>query len=259
MPTCHILSEVGKALTSSRQDRLVRMQHVLRHAGFECKVYGDEICSPYSQEASGYEMEGSSNGFAEVLARLAPDVLRGAVKKGDLVIATEYWQHRAFPLLNATGGKFEQCPVVEMWIDYSLSFARFRIFSSNFASFRTCGYWKWEYFVSKPFYTPAKRNIFEKFFSVSPRADGYSLEHLEKTRAGIPVVAPKWGCWAESIEHGTTGLLYSCEDVRKEMEDLAAEFDAPDADIVQGWLAENYNLENAVSSVASYLSRVSHV
>lgn len=259
MPVCHVLAEVGKKHLE-RAPRLQRIEAVLGRLGFAVETYKRDLIA--SDKAENLETQnGASDGYAALFPSIVTPVLQDCLQKGDLIIATEGWQWSCFgSLLNFSKGCLHETPIVEMWIDYSLSFAHHRIFSSRFAQYYTDGEentlnWHEEDIVAAP-YVPAKLQK-ESSLSVEDMygQNPYALDSLDLSAKGIPVLAPDWGTWAENIQHGVSGALYRSNVGRELAKEMALSLKGQ---AIVDWVNTNYSLDYAAEQVKAYLTRLSN-
>lgn len=257
MPTCHILSNLDEQ-AEPRSARLARMAVVLKNLGFESAIHGRELCDEF--RSMNLETQGGvSNGLVtdysdHVMERLCE------APKGDIIIATESWHGLIFKgLLDANGGKLERAPVIELWIDYPDSFARYRVFSSRFALAATAGAqnklnWNMDWVYARPFFQAAVTHesaLGTKEFKDDP----FSTSHLEAGCKGVPVVAPDYGIWAETIAYDTTGMLYRSPEGREMAMNRANAL--PGQGIVD-WINVNFSFEAAGLAIAKFMERAAN-
>lgn len=258
MSTCHLLSDVNEQAQTERFDRLRRMIQVLEFCGHEVQLYGRGICN--EERVLNLETQvGARNGWHTDFSDKLGNALKEKLSKGDLIVATEAWQALCFRgLLDIQGGKFMDTPVVEMWIDYQHSFAQHRIFSTRFVRDFTAGYANdgtYERWISAWPYYDLTSGPSEKFGPVECGKDSpFSLQHMELTRVGLPVVAPDWGSWGETVEHGISGILYRSAAGHAKAQAQAIQLDQR---AVMDWVATTFTLTNAVKQVAGFLKRLS--
>lgn len=258
MSVCHILTGVGKEFTPARKERIERMCAVLGALEYDCKVYGQELCNP--QAAENYEAQwGVSSGlqtsFAEAVAQILPPA-----SDGGIIVATEGWHHFCFRgELNGTVGRFKSSPVIELWIDYPISFSWFRVFSTRFAMYDTAAHngnsetWGLPWITAQPYYPAKKKDVFTEM--VHEDKNPYSLEHMEALRCGVPVIAPDWGSWSETIEHGVTGYLYRTQQGKETGEKYVTTMRP---EVIMDSVARRFSLDVAAEELSAFLSRASH-
>jgi len=257
MPTCHVLAEVGKN-GEERLPRLNNIVSVLLKLGFTVQPYGRELIDPViadNLESQTGSKDGQRSAYGEVVSRDIYD----RVQKGDLVIATEAWHWRCFGgTLNLCDWKLKCAPVVEMWIDYSLSFAKYRIFSSRFAMYMAAareGFddWRFDWITAKP-YVKAELNKASSLMVKELEIDPYSTECIDYMAKGVPVLAPDWGIWAEAIVHGATGALYRTVAGKDKSREIALGLKGKDIVKAISW---EFGLEMATKQVEKYLMGLS--
>lgn len=255
MSVCHVLSEVGKN-AEERAAHLKSIEIVLGRMGFAVEIHGKELVK--DEDIPNFEAQGGlKDGARASFVLAAPAKLADLIHKGDLIIATESWQHDCFlGLLHANKGLFGPAPVIEMWIDYPLSFARYRIFSTRFAMYATAGIegvekWTPEWVAASP-YIPAvlKKESFLNIAEFGPDKP-YSLKSLETSALGVPVLAPDWGSWAETVEHGVSGALYRTPGGKELSREIALGLKGQD---IVKWVNENFSLETSVEQARKYLT-----
>jgi hypothetical protein len=236
---------------SPRVDRLMRMAEVLHSLEYEPEIveWPDErvVNSLDTQYGTDYPEYAA---YAYV-ARI--DLKRAC--KTDLIVATAPWHADIFRGLDKEErGHFYGAPIIELWVDYPESFARFRVFASECyrmwavsegqvkAWTKSCEDW----IVSLPYYplVDSCRGNMEVHSTVD-----HSLNHMEFMQMGIPIIAPEWGVWKETIEHGRSGILYRTERGRKTAEDLAYKISSQ---LVREAVEYRYNLRQTVDSLSTF-------
>lgn len=259
----HIL--IDTADDKSRTNRHLRMIAVLSGLGYECCLYDRTFCN--LSDASNMETQyGIEDGKHISYADRIQTMLRKTSDK-DVIIVTEPWHYLCFKNLTTIDGRFMEMPVVEMWIDYPGSFARYRVFSSRYAMYHTYGVERiaetsfgmpetWpNWIAAKPFFDVGKVHAgnlgIQTYTMVSSH---YSLSHLENASVGIPVAAPDWGVWREHGLPGTTIQLYRSDEGFKNAQEAALKM--PSKVIIE-WIQRNFSLEIAVKQVAAYMGRIS--
>jgi hypothetical protein len=236
------------------------MKKVLSEVGFTVKTYGYKEADVQildTSKADNLETQyGSKSGAQDYMAAHLYKSLAGKVTTGDLIIVTEGWQYRCFRGMEELDkGKIYGAPVVEFWIDYSDSFAKWRVFSSRFAMANAAGFdgrWRPEW-IWAPIYVPEKSINLFSLPVYDEKSDSFKLEHLWSMAEGIPCLAPDWGVWAETVVSGVTGLLYRTEAGKKKASDKILTMDPSK---VQAWVRANYSLRNATAYCAAFLKGI---
>lgn len=260
MATCHILTEVEPSLVKSRQSRLDAIKAVLIQVGFDIKTYGhNNTDNPIIDGSKADNLEtqyGSKSGAQDYISTSLYSSLSSKVTKGDLIIVTEGWQHRCFRGMEELDkGRIHGVPVVEFWVDYPDSFAKWRVFSSRFAMANAAGFdgcWKPNW-IWAPIYVPEKSINLFSLPVYDETSDAFKLEHLWNMAEGIPCLAPDWGVWAETVVSGVTGLLYRTESGKKKASDKILTMDPSK---VQQWVRSNHSLRNAAAYCTSFLKNI---
>ena len=253
MSVCHILEDLQ--LGRFRRQRLESMCAVLEKLGFECKRYGPEFSS--ASDAENLETQAGLTDGAHVsyAAQVLPRLEQTSSK--DFIIATEGWHELLFKgTLEGTRGRYRGKPVVELWIDYPDSFAKFRVFATQALRDFSAGVRKQSSFsdvwISARPYLPVggvgapQAEIHE----AEPDEWAYGTEHLDYSRRGIPVVAPDWGAYSETVAHGVTGLLYRTSSGRtKAMKEAKL---LPSRQIT-AWIEPRFSLELAARQISKFM------
>lgn len=230
------------------------MDYLLTQMGFEPKIYADKYVSDeqvFAMETQLSVPDGRRTSYAD---SVLPHLEKAA--KGDIIIATESWHAQVFRgLLDKNYGRIGNAPVVELWIDYLGSFAHYRVFSSHAVMMAEMGIgtpaWNRRWIVADP-YVPCALSS-KTVPMVKEPTDPFSTEHLYWMAQGVPVVAPDFAVWHETIQHGGSGFLYRSSEGREKALDYAA--DIPSATIVQ-IMSERYSLQKAQEYLVYYLLRV---
>lgn len=256
MSRAWILTEVGSN-HEQRKNRLNRLQTVLKSCGFETIVLDRQVCDEHAvkRRLPQYTDEPWRISYCDqTLPRLAE------AKPGDVIIATECWHQSVFRGL--LGPAWEGPPVVEVWIDYVNSFAPWRAFSSEYCRTLTLGSnsgasknhkWNERWIVSYPFFTCkptlSTLEIFED------NSDGMDLVHVEYMLKGIPVLAPDWGVFVETIAHGKSGMRYKSPQAHEYARKRIVEI--PSAHVSQV-VSASFTFERAKATLDAFLKRAIH-
>lgn len=261
MNVCHVLADVST--DEVRLERITRMGIVLENLGYKVEIYGRDLCD--ETRASNLETQlGLTNGWQTDFADRIHAKLKGQLSVGDLIIATEAWHSYCFKgILDFHRGKYATpacaIPVVELWIDYNDSFAWYRVFATRYAMYSKASSedrlrWVPDWITAVPYYNA----------SVTPEAlisckehtsDPFSLIHLEDSRKGVPICAPDWGAWHETVCHGVSGMLYRTDEGRRKALDKATDLSA---ESIAGWVHTTFSLQKASDQLNGYLRRICH-
>lgn len=247
-----------------RERRHLRMIAVLSALGYECCLYDKSFCNLV--DASNMETQmGLEDGKHISYADRIQTMLRKSSDK-DVVIATEAWHSLCFKNLIAGDGRYLEMPVVEFWIDYSGSFARYRVFSSRYVMYHTYGFERvgaaylgntepWpDWIAAKPFYDVGKireANIRIKTYTM--RSPTFALTHLEDASVGIPVAAPDWGVWREYCIPNHTVCLYRSDVGFKSAQEAAVKL--PSQTIID-WVQSTFSVQIAAKQIESYMDKL---
>jgi hypothetical protein len=192
--------------------RLLRMHAVLMGLGFDGMIIGQDAVTARAVESFRTQY-GDDNAERDVYGHVARGILARA-KKGDIIIATESWHNRfVFRGMDCTDGRFRGVPVVELWIDYLDPGSKYRVFATEYHRLRTELWqekegWTEDWIVSHPYYPVEKDALAEmEIFDTETRQKN-DLHHMEAMSRGMPVLAPDWGVWRETVTHGASGVLY---------------------------------------------------
>ena len=251
MATAYLLTQCQAATpTPQRQARYQALSAVLQHLGFTVKALGREPDS--AERALNLETQlGIKNGY---LATLSERVLMGLeYQPGDLILATEAEHANVFNgLLEGTGGKVKDTPVLELWNDYGSGYARWRAYSSYSAlafaagSFGRC---EPEWCVLPPYVPVAKAagslDVFETRTLLG-------TDFLFAMAQGCPVVAPDQGAPGELVQHGLTGILYRSPAGQAAAQEAAQLL--PSAPI-KAWVAQSFPLQAAAEHLQPLIQR----
>jgi hypothetical protein len=258
MGTCHIIEDLDFAV-ERREVRPGRMTAVLDRLGWKCRRYGLQSCDP--RRAADVETQTDLHGLrTDFASRLGSLITAQADPANDVVVVTESWQRDCFRCLQPDGGKALGMPVVELWIDYLGSFARWRAFSTKTALDMTCGAalrmgWREDWVVARP-YIPPRRDgsspVGCPVIDVDPNTSPLSLRHLEMMRFGGAAAAPDWGVWRETIEPGISGYLWQRETQRAMMVRQAETL--PKAE-VERWTTSRFSLDRAAGDLEGFMGR----
>jgi hypothetical protein len=250
MSRAWILSEV---VHERREDRLQRLKTVLEACGFEPWVLDRKICDEHAVKRIlvQHTIEPWRISYCDqVLPRLAQ------AKPGDVIIATEGWHQDVFRGL--LGAAWDGPPVVEVWIDYTNSFAPWRAFSTEYCRTLTLGVnfekrtWNERWIVAYPYFTQQPISSLEIF---EDNSDGMDLAYMEYMIKGVPVLAPDWGAFTETIEHGKAGMRYKSAQAREYARKKIVEI--PSAHVIQA-VASRFTLEQAKVTLGAFLKRAIH-
>jgi hypothetical protein len=259
MPLAHILTDIRKdALPVDKLYRAVRIKTVLEQLGFEPAIYDHSLVS--NERASNMETQlnipdGHQADFADQFEKVSED----RIKPGDVIIVTEAWHERCFKgLLSIDGGYYKKAPVVELWINHLRSFARYRVFSTRFAMYATAGLVRQtdtheDWLQAQPYYKAEPTNDVSVYAVGAFRDNAASMDHMEASIKGTPVVAPDWGAASETVVHGLTGYLYRTLVGYGRATSKAPKL--PSAPILE-WVNDNFSLEKAVQQLEGYFARI---
>jgi hypothetical protein len=239
--------------------RLMRMRSVLAAMDYEPVLLGPNLVTPRVVESLQTQY-GSDDPEYNGYGYVARPILTRA-RKGDIIIATEQWHcdYVFRGVLEAGDGRWNGIPVIELWIDYKNPMCRFRVFASEYHRMRTCIWqereeWTEDWIVGYPAYPPAESVEESEIFDAEKRQK-HDLHHLEAMRQGIPVLAPNWGIWRETVEHGVTGVLYQSAVGKPAAEDFA--YKLPSA-TVSKYTCERFSVEEAVAAIKPFFHRASN-
>jgi len=263
MPTAHVLKDASypEDGTPNRLKRLSYMLAVLDSLGYEYKTYGRELCD--KERAFNLETQaGCSNGWQVDFADRLDSKLKNCVEDGDIVVATEAWHTACFRgILSMNRGLYHGCPVIELWIDYPHSFARYRVFTTRYAMYTTAAYegrtdcQLSEWITAQPFFEVEAELANDDDGPCEFYEDPFSLEHVYRMCNGTAVFAPDWGAWAETIKHGVSGILYRSPAGRAKAKVQLKNLDRYE---VAAWVGREFTLEHAFDQLFSYLQRVTN-
>lgn len=181
-------------------------------------------------------------------------------KPRDIIVATEAWHDTAFRgMLSPNMGGWNGIPVVELWIDYPESFARYRVFNTHYHRSFAAGQesqqdWMELWTVARPYIEVDKTQPALDLLEVDP-FDGTCLEHLYAMARGVPVVAPYWGAYVETVEHGRSGMLYKSLKGKEEAIKWARKLPSSE---IKACVAEQFSLQGAVDELRPFLLRISN-
>jgi hypothetical protein len=251
MPKAYILSGV-----EGRSSRASRLALVIGQLGFEPDVISSSLVK-HSTAENWKTQYGFKEGFKIEYCSRSQDILNES-SKGDVIFATEPWHSLCFKgTLEANKGKFNKAPVIEAWIDYQNSFSKYRVFSNRFAMYTTIARENivsptWEWILGTiPIDVKEVPNMHNP--AVEVMTDPYSMDHLNLSGEGIPLVAPDWGAWSETVVHGLTGFLYRTPKGREKA--LLAAQNLP-SKIILDIISSNYCEENALKDLCGFVDRV---
>lgn len=125
MSTAHLLSGLDDC-----EARLDRIRIELGRLGWTVRDYGKALCDKTRIDNTESQLN-TNNAIHTSFADVVLPQLNG-LPRGDVIIATAPWHWRIFKGLLGMSGYYDGTPVVEVWINYRGSFARWRIFSSYF-------------------------------------------------------------------------------------------------------------------------------
>jgi hypothetical protein len=233
--------------------RLMRMRQVLKALGYDPVLIGANLVTPRIVESLATQYgsdEPERNGYGYV----ARPFLMQAVK-GDIIIVTEQW-HSGFVfrgMLEMGAGFYNNIPVIELWVDYKDPECRFCVFASEYHRMKAATWqekdgWTSSWIVGYPAYPPAQSIEDSEIFDAEKRQKD-DLHHFEAMRQGIPVLAPDWGIWRETVDHGVTGALYKSHADREAAEDLAYKLPSKD---VSRHVGERYSVEKAAKPLKPF-------
>jgi hypothetical protein len=251
MPKAYILSGV-----EGRSSRASRLALILGQLGFEPDIIPLSLVKPALAKNWGTQY-GFKEGFKIEYCSRAQDILNEA-SKGDIIFVTEPWHSLCFKgTLDANKGRFNKVPVIEAWIDYQNSFSKYRVFANRFSMYTTIAKesvilptWEW-ILATIPIDVKEAPNMHSP--AVEVVTDQYSMDHLNLSGEGIPLVAPDWGAWSETIIHGLTGFLYRTPKGREKA--LLAAQNLP-SKIILDIIRSSYNEENALKDLCGFIDRV---
>ncbi len=254
MATAYLLKEPLEKPTSRRE---AAMHLVLTQLGFTVFPFGEQITSKENIDNMQTQLNTSEALYASY-ADAAFGALKANAKAGDVIVATAPWQATVFRgTLAASGGFINGAPVIELWIDYVDSFARFRVFGTHFT--RAVQYGRDYNIKYNPDWIVAKPCILKETMpsahveeTIEP-TDPHSLSFLVNMARGTKVIAPDYGAWAELIQHGSTGLLYRTE---RGLDTAKKTLSQLNHETIVNWVAEHCSPQEAVDSVASYFTRI---
>jgi hypothetical protein len=254
MATAYFLTDIAEPANQNRSERLQNMILLFRALGYECRSHGTDAVDKSRAENLETQMN-AKNGRQATYSDAVIPYLKG-LPKGDLIIATEPWHSIIFRgLLVLNQGRFDNTPVVEMWVDYPNSFATYRVFNSYFALAVAAGQTNslnhdpnW---IMAPPYIPIGPIQSGGYASADSLPCG--VAHLGAMAQGVPVIAPDWGAWRETIRHGETGLLYRTEEGRLY---CTGEIEQLDREVVRSYVKTYCSLDAATMGLKQYLERV---
>lgn len=253
--TAHVLTELGVAKFTPEAYRIADMSAVLQKLGFNVRLYSDNLID--KNMAMNMETQlNVSDGDKTIFADAALGTLTSRAKKGDVIIATCPWHQLVFKgVLQETGGRINDVPVIELWIDYPKSFAHYRVFGSQWTLATAASREDVDdahnpnWLVSLPYVHDMDIQRGE----VHEPLKSHSLNFLYHMAYGHKILAPSFGAWAELVIHGKTGVLYRTlrgkENGRRILEQITEED-------VQEWVSINCNLEDATDRLRSYFTQV---
>lgn len=256
---CHLLLEADPALVASRKRRNEALQDVLKALGFSLRTYGDPSCEvSYSSPETASNLEtqhGSVNGTHDVFAAKMFGDIRTHIKSGEVVVATEAWHAKCFRGLQAgTKGLVNGSPLIEAWIDYPDSFARWRIFNSRAAMMSAAVEpgWNPDWIWAPPYIKKQEFNLFS-LPVYDQTSNPFGTDHLWAMAEGVPCIAPDWGIWAETVTNHINGVLYRSADGRAAAEDEAAMLAS---ERIRNSVVEKYSIDKAVAWCRAFFEHV---
>lgn len=250
MSQAWILTEVGSN-HERRKDRLQRLKAVVETCGFNPRILDRELCDEHSVKRIlvQHTAEPWRISYCDrVLLHLEQAV------SGDVIIATESWHQSVFRGL--LGVSWEGPPVLEVWIDYIDSFAPWRAFSTEYCRSCTLGVnrsnrkWNERWIVAYPYFK--KHSEISSLEIFEDNSDGMDLAHVDYLLKGIPVLAPDWGAFVETITHGKAGMRYKSPQAREYARNRIVEI--PSASVIETTM-ERFTLEQAKMTLDAFLKR----
>jgi len=236
----------------ARKKRLQKLCRVIEACGFEVAVLGRDVCDEHMVKRVLVQHQGDPWQISycdRTLRHL------DKAREGDVIVATEEWHadiFRGIDFLAWDGA----APVVEAWIDYQNPFTYWRSYSTEYCRAYTCGRqdvcgWTHNYFVTYPF-------IEEQTVVPSLEVceimgwDGIDLPHWKALEFGIPVLAPAWGTYPETLQHGKSGVMYQTPEGRDAARPYAEQL--PSA-LVRKTASEQFPFERSVKELKPFLAR----
>ena len=258
MAKAYILSDVGEPVRYRRHERLQAMRAVLLRMDFEVEIIEEGTVTEAMVESLRTQF-GSKQPLLDGYGHVVRDRL-SHVEHGDVIVATEGWHREIFRgLLAINVGRYHQnVPVVELWIDYIGTFARFTVFTTNthlMAYSESCDGvpWSEDVIISAPYYpVESLKSASIKMMDVDPD-DAFNMNHMEHMRLGIPICAPDYGTWRETVDHAITGVLYRSKKGRLAAQEYGCKLRSAD---IREAVAARYSAEASVSTLKPYFDRI---
>ena len=215
MATCHILSELSDV--TGRLPRERGATAVFERLGFKTRLWDRSVCDATRAEHMPVQHPNFSSPHDGWKVDFADQVNLGLEPEaGDVVVALAAWQSIVFKnLLASERGRFKGAPVLELFIDYTGSFAVWRAFTSYYAmglaAAADCCVWDERRIVSDPC-VPGTINPESETTLYNANASApLDVSYLVNMVGGFLIVAPDFGSWHELVDQGVTGLLYRTE------------------------------------------------
>jgi hypothetical protein len=257
MSRAFILSDVEPARMRVNA-RLMRMHAVLTELGFDAKIIGQDAVTNRAVESFRTQY-GDEDAERSVYGHVARALLARA-EKGDVIIATEFWHTDAVfrGMVEAGDGKFRGVPVIELWIDYINPASKYRVFATEYHRVRTSIWqekdgWTEDWIVAYPYYKVEKDSVAEMEIFDAERRQKNDLHHMEAMCKGIPVLAPDWGAWRETVAHGASGILYRSRAARKASEEWVYKMDSG---VVRSAVESGFGMEAALKPLRPFFKRL---